>query len=392
MKGDYGGMFSEVYNMRVKWLEYENLDTGLKIERIDFFDDLTLLVGLSGAGKTQILNVIEFSAMLATNRINKFHNCKAKICFQVEDFEYEWSYQIKKDPIQILSKDPVYIIDSETLKRNENVIFSKDNEKLFFIGYQNIPLSNNNASLIFLCKDNNYIKELSDALHCFEHVRTEFNALSAPRINPFKEIVKDINEIVNLESPKNIFENSILNEMPSVIKLYIAKKYYSDYYDRILSSISSIFPEVVGLDMYENEIKGYYCLEMEIRNGDNTQKITQENISSGMLRSINYIIELYTVSPNSLIIIDEFENGLGMNCIGELADLIQYERSDLQFIITSHHPKLIGSIDYDQWKIIERENNIIHNYSGDDKKYDLGGNRHDAYFNLLNHWDFEGKI
>ena len=41
--------------MNVQWIEFENLKTGLKIERIYFNKDITLLVGLSGVGKTQVL-------------------------------------------------------------------------------------------------------------------------------------------------------------------------------------------------------------------------------------------------------------------------------------------------------------------------------------------------
>lgn len=38
----------------------------------------------------------------------------------------------------------------------------------------------------------------------------------------------------------------------------------------------------------------------------------------------------------------EFENGLGVNCIDVLAEILLSERKDLQFIITSHHPKIIN--------------------------------------------------
>ena len=41
-------MNCEVDYVKVKWIEFENLETGLKIERVDFFKDITLLVGLSG--------------------------------------------------------------------------------------------------------------------------------------------------------------------------------------------------------------------------------------------------------------------------------------------------------------------------------------------------------
>ncbi|MCI9492965.1 MAG: hypothetical protein HFH42_07555 [Lachnospiraceae bacterium] len=50
-----------VGKVRIGWIEFENLKTGLKIERIYFHKDITLLVGISGIGKSQILNVVEYS-------------------------------------------------------------------------------------------------------------------------------------------------------------------------------------------------------------------------------------------------------------------------------------------------------------------------------------------
>ena len=58
-------MLCEVNYVRIKWIEFMNVETGLKIEKINFYDDVTLLVGLSGVGKTQILNAIEYSLNLA---------------------------------------------------------------------------------------------------------------------------------------------------------------------------------------------------------------------------------------------------------------------------------------------------------------------------------------
>ena len=45
---------------------------------------------------------------------------------------------------------------------------------------------------------------------------------------------------------------------------------------------------------------------------------------------------------NSLVLIDGFENGLGGNCIDVLAEISLDERKNLQFIITSHQPKIIN--------------------------------------------------
>ena len=109
-----------------------------------------------------------------------------------------------------------------------------------------------------------------------------------------------------------------------------------------------------------------------------------------MLKTIYYIVELFTMSEDSLVLIDEFENGLGVNCIDLLSELMLSERNDLQFIITSHHPKIINAIDKDKWRIIDREGSIVKNSSS--LSYGIGNRQHDAYFNLINRWEFEGKI
>ena len=54
--------------MKIRWIECENIETGLKIERVNFYDDVTLLVGLSGVGKTQILYAVKYSLDLAVNK------------------------------------------------------------------------------------------------------------------------------------------------------------------------------------------------------------------------------------------------------------------------------------------------------------------------------------
>ena len=96
------------------------------------------------------------------------------------------------------------------------------------------------------------------------------------------------------------------------------------------------------------------------------------------------------MSEDSLVLIDEFENGLGVNCIDLLSELMLSERNDLQFIITSHHPKIINAIDKDKWRIIDRDDCVVKN-SGS-LAYGIGNSQHDAYFNLINRWEFEGKI
>ncbi|MFE7822297.1 hypothetical protein ACFU1R_29605, partial [Priestia megaterium] len=83
---------------------------------------------------------------------------------------------------------------------------------------------------------------------------------------------------------------------------------------------------------------------------------------------------------DSIIIIDEFENSLGVNCIDLVAgQLLQNKK---QFIITSHHPYIINKISYTHWRIVIRNANKVIVRSSD--YYRLGSSNHEAFKELLN--------
>jgi AAA15 family ATPase/GTPase len=62
-----------------------------------------------------------------------------------------------------------------------------------------------------------------------------------------------------------------------------------------------------------------------------------------MFKTLMYIAEIYLSPEGAVVLIDEFENSLGSNCIDAVTDILT-ERQDLQFIITSHHPYIIKLI------------------------------------------------
>ncbi|MDE7094067.1 MAG: ATP-binding protein, partial [Oscillospiraceae bacterium] len=155
---------------------------------------------------------------------------------------------------------------------------------------------------------------------------------------------------------------------------------------KILESVKGVFEEIEDIDVIEDERREQYLLSMTVYG----KKLLQNDISNGMLKTIYYIVEILTMSEDSLVLIDEFENGLDINCIDSLYEFLFSQRKDLQFIITSHHAKIINCIEKNKWRIIDRELNIVKN--SDCNKYGIGNSQHDAYFNLINRWEFEGKI
>lgn len=374
--------------MKIKWIEFENLETGLKIERINFYDDVTLLVGLSGVGKTQILDAIDFSLRLALDDVMILQPYKVCIGIDINAHLYEWSYSLQKQATtEEVSFDSVdeYLFAYEALLCDNKKIFTRENDEVSIQDFENIPTPRKDTSLIYQYSDDLHFNELVSGLKNLYNIDMDLNVrryLAKDSVNAFKNRI----DRTFRETPTTSIK--LFSHLPTPLKLYITKIHYADIFVKILDTVKDIFPEIENIDIVEDLTKDRYCVQITVYN----QKLYQGDISNGMLKSIYFIIELYTASENSLFMIDEFENGLGMNCITALSDLLLEERQDLQFIITSHHPKIIGNIDYSNWKIIEREKNVIKNFDCNDDGYEVGGNRHDAYFKLMDKWKFEGKI
>jgi len=95
-----------------------------------------------------------------------------------------------------------------------------------------------------------------------------------------------------------------------------------------------------------------------------------------------HIAELYLCADGTVILIDEFENSLGINCIDEVTRSIVSSRRSLQFIITSHHPYIINNINFKNWKLITRKAGVVKSY--DATRFISGESKHQAFTQLIN--------
>lgn len=379
-------MNERVKNVKIQWLEFENLKTQLKIERIYFNNDVTLLVGLSGVGKTQILNAVEYSLNLAVDKDEPLRPYKVGIGVLVDDEEYEWFYEINKanENELIINEDNKYEFVYEKLVKNNEIVFERKNLEVEVVGYDKVPQPKKSESLILQYSDDKNFEKLISGIRKLYPVEIELAVRGGIRSESFSRLKSKVIDTLNVSEEKVEFK--VFSHLPVAVKLYIVKNYYPDIYVKIFDAVKELFMEIEDIDVEEDAVREMYLVSIQVYG----KKLLQQDISKGMLKTIYYIVELFTMSEDSLVLIDEFENGLGVNCIDVLSELMLSERDDLQFIITSHHPKIINAIDKNKWKIIDREGSIVKNSSS--LSYGIGNSQHDAYFNLLNRWEFEGKI
>ncbi|PJD98630.1 MAG: hypothetical protein CK427_16925 [Leptospira sp.] len=101
-----------------------------------------------------------------------------------------------------------------------------------------------------------------------------------------------------------------------------------------------------------------------------------------MIRTLTHLGDIFLWPQNTVIIIDEFENSLGVNCLDVVTENIITEQDKLQFILTSHHPYIINNININNWKIVTRKGGKVSTHNA--SKFNLGSSNHEGFIKLIN--------
>jgi len=180
---------------------------------------------------------------------------------------------------------------------------------------------------------------------------------------------------------------------PMQHKLLLAYKSSLDNFEGIKDNFINLFPQVENLRIIETIQKfsevNQLTATLEIKEKGVEKWISQNDISAGMLKSLLLIGYVYLSPPGTVILMDEFENSLGVNCI-DIFENIPYESYDLQFIITSHHPYIINNVPMLDWKIVTRKGSVV--TVKDASQFNLGKSKHTAFNQLLQLDEFNEGI
>lgn len=329
--------------MRIKRLSYKDNITGWNIRDMEF-SMFTLLVGASGVGKTQILKAIQSLASISRGRSG--NGIEWDLLFTVEGIDYEWLGAFEPDKSEYAKmlhrKAPAIPVIYEKVIKESETIVSRDVNGILFRDTRTVKLEPT-KSVIALLKEEDEIQPIYDA---FLNITKLDNALS--RVSFTAGAVFD--------QAKGTFED--VREMRFLFpidKLFMLYKFKLKEFDEIKQEFHNIFPSVVDIRFtIENALDDVSSPILQIREDGIAEWILYQNISSGMLRTLSQIVLLKFSKKGDVVLIDEFENSLGINCINEVAESI-YDLEDVQFIITSHHPYIINTISYNKWKIVTRQ-------------------------------------
>ncbi|MDB9315844.1 AAA family ATPase [Spirulina sp. CS-785/01] len=362
--------------MKIHKLEYKDHEYQWELAPIEFSPNLNLLVGISGVGKTQILRAINQLKKITNG--SSLNGVEWNIKFSTKDgSNYDWSgkFETKKNNQLFDDEDDgesnVGLLYEE-LHCNTRQIIQRTQEKIIFNDNKTPKLSPY-QSLIKILEEEDIIVPVKEGFDKIFFTDVESAVDRVWRL-PVSLVKKYENS--NFKTLKD-------SDLPALIKLSLVNKLFPTNFATIKEIFIEIFPTVEDI-----RIESLSLNELPIAIPDaNIVTIKEKqvsswirNISSGMLKTLMYISQIYLSPDDGVILIDEFENSLGVNCMDSVTDLIT-EQNNLQFILTSHHPYIINNISPMYWKIITREGGLV---SGKDSEYfHIPKSRHKAFLKLL---------
>lgn len=391
--------------MRIKEFEYCDRRQEWQLEKIDFADlNLILFVGVSGAGKTRILqSILNLKKIAQGQSLNgvkwniKFYSRNHELYCWMGEFETISSERIleanNNDNARYENK---YKIINEILYKNEILIMERREKHIDLLqGYDRVPPISPVKSVLEVFAQDEIIAPIKEEFDRIFDSNTSlfFNARSRRLMNYRFLLNADKISLAELRE----------YNLPIQAKLALANKFIPEVFEEIkMHFIHDIFGCVEDIKIEDVDLE-----KMKTRKTDNQPRISrqlslfpdrnfllfikekgvshwisQENISSGMLKTLVHISELYLLPEDSILLIDEFENSLGVNCLDIVTKNLNIENRKIQFILTSHHPYIINNIEIKSWKIVTRKGGTIKVKNAED--LGLGRSRHDAFMQLIN--------
>lgn len=370
--------------MKITKFSFKDKSQEWNLEEIAF-KKLTLLVGASGVGKTQILralinvkNIAKGASLDGVSWYLQFETLDKKTYIWQGEFEKKGFSIYMEEGEENNENKPKILF--EQLYLNNELIVERTSEKIIFNNQPTLKLSQQ-ESVLHLLKEEDLIKSAHEGLrklYFSDHSNSSEggNRLRMDLLNSNK-LLKKYNTLEKIQE----------SEFGTEVKLFFLSNVDNKIFSNIKERFVSIFPQVEDIKIAPIEkdkempdfLKDYPFIQIKEQKVNHW--ISQERISSGMYRSLMQLSELYLCPEGTIFLIDEFENSLGINCINEITMDILTSQRQLQFILTSHHPYIIDSIHHENWKLITRNAGVIKAH--DVGRFDIGKSKHSAFMQLL---------
>ncbi|HRI72061.1 MAG TPA: AAA family ATPase, partial [Polyangium sp.] len=366
-------------------------------------------VGHSGVGKTKIVEAIRTLRHIAIRADINPTPMTWNIEFEHNDNSYVWEGQIDKSVTST-----VLLIAGEALKfARENLwlngerIIQRQNGALLLNNNPVPQLRSSESVLSLFAEDPNVVQ----ARHAFLNIAfVPGNEIqhdgSAMRNETQRESLKErCAAWIKQRSRSSLDERFVLGAVAALVDAgkdsaalhaFLVRQVFPERFATIKDYFCEIFTSIVDVTVdFGSELKdggNRLVIQLAIKERGYDQWILQPQISSGMLRTLLHLFAVDAALPGAVLVVDEFENSLGKNCLPHMTDTLLEHIGEVQFILTSHHPYVISKIPIDCWQLVRRRGSTVTLTSARDIPALMDESHHEAFIRLLNLDEYENGI
>ena len=346
------------------------------------FERVNLIVGDSGTGKTRFLNTISNFANQATADSIRYLG-DWEVVFTVDGKKYRWELTVDSDPAneeKVVSREKLFL----EKQVGPELIVTRTKDDFTYRG-KTLPRLSRTVTSISLLKDEEEIARINTGFkrvitrRFFTNELSENFAFYSIPPNALDKHVK-AKDLDKLLQDKIGFQN----------KIYLLKEIFPQKYQQLTEFYRQAFPFITEFAFREfSDVQKSMTLPFRTRAFCFKEKnldswVPVHDISSGMQKVFLITLDLFLMPDDGIMLIDEYENSLGISAINFFPDLVLGNDFKCQFVISSHHPYIINNIPIENWLVFHRKGVDVSLKSGRDLKPKFGRSKQQYFTQLIN--------
>ncbi|KAB2908097.1 MAG: AAA family ATPase [Ignavibacteriales bacterium] len=318
-----------------------------------FLEDLTVMIGANGSGKSNFISLIKMISFMLANRLQyyiqrnggaesilhfgskKTNQIECELVFSIESSVDKYSFVLSYAPTDILFFENEKLSWQGNFTREEFELNSDRGKKETYLN-SNENIFHKNK---YISKTVSVLRDLLKNIQIYQFHDTSLEAR-----------IRGLNRIDD-----TLFLRNDGGNLAAILYGLANSKLYRAYYDRIVEHIQFVFPEFQDFVLVPEKIaENSIALRWISKNSEYV--LGPHQLSDGSLRfiALTTLLLLPKDLHPAVIILDEPELGLHPRAISVLAGMVNSLKSDTQLIIATQSVNLLDEIEISDVVVVEK--------------------------------------